>query len=172
MSHKITGTRHSWDFCGTAGCYVGVVLQHYRCHTIVAKATFAAQISDTVHFRHHHLTQHIVTPMDLIVNGVNKLTCASQDAPHIACDNQLLAIDALHQSIHSWTTSNRPPQAKPPRDTFSHTRAQPCSILQPMRLPQEDQPPASPPRVVITKPPAISVPQVQKNQLRVAHGPV
>ena len=160
IAHKKTGTRHYWDFCDTAGWYVGVSLQHYRRHTIVAKSTRAAQISDTVDFRHHHLTQTTVIPMDRIVHGVKKLTCALHDAPHIACDNQLLAIDARHQAIQRWTTINRPPQAKPPRATLSHTRTRPRSILHPLRRPQEDQPPASPPRVVIPKPPAIPVLQI------------
>ena len=102
---------------------MGVSLQHYRCHTIVAKATRAAQISDTVEFRHHHLTQPEVTPMDRIINGVNKLTYALQDAPHIVCDNQLFAINALHQEIQRWATSNRPPHEKPPRAKPLNTRA-------------------------------------------------
>ena len=91
-----TGTRNSWDFRGAAGWYMGVVIQHYRCHTIVEKTTRAVQISDTVEFRHHHLTQPEVTPMDRIVHGVNKLTYALKDAPQIACENQLFAINALH----------------------------------------------------------------------------
>ena len=74
ITHKKTGTRHSWDFRGADGWYVGVALQHYRCHTTVAKATCAAQISDTMEFRHHHLTEPTFTPMDRIVRGVNKLT--------------------------------------------------------------------------------------------------
>ena len=48
IAHKKIGTRHSWDFRGAAGWYVGVAFQHYHCHTIVAKATRAAQISQTV----------------------------------------------------------------------------------------------------------------------------
>ena len=48
IAHTKIGTRNSWDFRGAAGWYVGVALQHYRCHTIVAKATRAVQISDTV----------------------------------------------------------------------------------------------------------------------------
>ena len=98
IAHKKTGTRNSWDFCGGDGWYVGVELQHYLCHTIVAKTTHAAQISDTVDFRHHHLTHPTVTPMDRIFHGMNKLTCALHDTPHITCDNQLLAINALHQA--------------------------------------------------------------------------
>ena len=124
------------------------------------KSTRAAQISDTVEFRHHHLTQPEVTPMDRIVHGVNKLTCALQDASHVACENQMFAINALHQAIQRWTTSNRPPHAKPPCTTPLHTRARPCSILQPMRRPQEDQPPVSPPRVVIPTPPNILIQQI------------
>ena len=83
------GTRNSWDFRGAAGWYVGVAIQHYLCHTIVAKATRAVQISDTVEFRHHHLTQPKVTPMDCIVHGMNTRTCALKDAPQIAYDNHL-----------------------------------------------------------------------------------
>ena len=41
IAHRKTGTRNSWDFCGAAGWYVGVALQHYRCHTIVAKSAHA-----------------------------------------------------------------------------------------------------------------------------------
>ena len=80
IAHRKTGTRNSWDFRGAAGWYVGVALQHYRCHTIVAKATRSVQISDTFEFRHHHLTQPEVTPMDRIFHDVNKLTCALKDA--------------------------------------------------------------------------------------------
>ena len=84
IAHRKTSTRNSWDFRGAAGWYVGVALQHYRCHTIVAKSTREVQISDMVEFRHQHLTQPEVTPMDRIVHGVNTLTCALKDAPQIA----------------------------------------------------------------------------------------
>ena len=116
------------------------------------KSTRTAQISDTVEFKHNHLTQPEVTPMDRIVHVVNKLACALQDAPHIACDNQLFAINVLHQAIQRWTTSNKPPRAKPFWDTTLHPHARTRSLLLPMRRPQEDQPPAPLPRVVIPKP--------------------
>ena len=48
IAHKKTGTRNSCDFCGAAIWNVSVALQHYRCHKIVANATQAAQLSDTV----------------------------------------------------------------------------------------------------------------------------
>ena len=124
------------------------------------KSTCAAQISDTVKFRHNHLTQPTVTPMDRIFHCVNKLTFALHDAPHIACDNQLLAIEALHQAIQRWTKTTGPPQTKPHRTTLPHMRTRPRSILRPMRRPQEHRPPDSPPRVFISKPPAILITQL------------
>ena len=96
IAHRKTSTRNSWDFCGAAGWYIGAALQHYRCHTIVAKSTRAVQISNTGEFCHQHLTQPEVTPMDRIVHGVNTLTCALKDAPQIAFDNQIFAINSLH----------------------------------------------------------------------------
>ena len=102
----------------------------------------------------------MVTPMDRIVHGVNKLTCALHDAPHIPCENQLLAIDVIHYALQRWKTTKRTPQAKPPHATLSNTCTRPLSILRPMHRPQEDRPPASPPRVFIPNPPAIPVLQI------------
>ena len=59
IDHKKTATRTLWDVHGTDGWNVCVALQHYRCHTIVAKATKAVQVLDTVELRHHHLTNII-----------------------------------------------------------------------------------------------------------------
>ena len=141
IEHRKTVTRNFWDFCSVAGWYVGVSLQHYHCHIIVAKATRAVQISDMVEFRHQHLTQTKVTPMDRIVHGANTLTCALKDAPQIACDNHLFAIRGLQQAFQRWTTTTTAP------------RAQPHPILRNICPPREDKPPAPPPWVVIPKPP-------------------
>ena len=105
ISHKKTGKRNLWEFRGTAGWNVGAAIQHCLCHTIVAKSTKAAQVSDTVEFRHHHLTLQDITPDDRIVHGVNTLTWTLRDYPTIACDNELYAIQSLHQAIHWWSQS-------------------------------------------------------------------
>ena len=86
-SHKNTGTRHSWDFRGADGWNVGVALQQCRRQTIEEKFTQAAQVSDTVEFRHRNLTQTTVTPMDRIVHVMTTLTCSLHNDPTIACDN-------------------------------------------------------------------------------------
>ena len=87
---------------------------------------------------------------------MKKITCNLHDATHIACDNQLLAIDALHQAIQIWTKTTGPPQTKKHRTTLSHTRTCPRPLLRP----QEYQVPASTPRLVSPNPPAILIPQL------------
>ena len=131
ITHRKTGTRNYWDFRGAVGWYVGVALQHYRCHTIVAKATCTVQISDTVEFRHLHLSQPEVTPMDRIFHGVNTLTCALKDTPQITCNNHLFAIHALQQAVQCWTTTTTAP------------RAQLRPILRTICRPREDKPPCN-----------------------------
>ena len=128
----------------------------------MAKCTRAAQISDTVEFRHHHLAQSTITPMGRIFHCMNKLTCALHGAPHIACNNQFFSIEALHQAIQRWTKTTRTTQMKPHHTTLPHMRTQQSSIMCPLRHPHEDRPPDSPPRMIIPKPHStpISTPQL------------
>ena len=132
IAYQNTGTRHSWDFCGAADWNVGVALQHYRCHTIVVKATQASQISDTVEFRYHCLTQPTVTQMDRIVHGVTTLTCALHEDPSIACENQFAVIQALHQAIQRWAKLKFPTRTKQHLTTIPHRSTKQRSILCPM----------------------------------------
>ena len=78
--------------------------------------------------------------------------CTVRDAPVIACNNQLAAIQALHQAIQIWTQPTLPfeklPQVATPPPT--HTRQHP--ILRLMRRPARVQPQDLIPRVVIQKP--------------------
>ena len=138
--HNNTGTRNLWDFRGAAGWNVGVKLQHYRLHTILVKATKAVQVLDTVEFRHHHLTLPDLTLADRIVHGATTLMCALQNAPVIACDNQLSAIQALHQAIQQWAHPNIPSSkvapVPPPPPTATWRR----SVMPPMRRQAPVQP--------------------------------
>ena len=90
--------------------------------------------------------------MDRIIHGVAILTCNLHDAPTIACDNQLAAIQAVHQAIQLWAKPTLPVDKKPQITTPPPTRTLQHSILHPMRHPKKDQPPDLLPRVVIQKP--------------------
>ena len=80
ISHKKTDTRNSWDFRGDPAWNIGVLLKHYRCQNIIAKGTRATRVSDTLEFRHHHITIPTRTPADHIIHGVEKLTTAINTA--------------------------------------------------------------------------------------------
>ena len=152
ISHKKTVTRNSWDFCGTAGWNLGAALQHYQCHTIVAKSTEAPQVSDKVEFRHHHLTIPDITLDDRIFHRMTTLTCALRDSPVIACNNQLARIQALCQAIRQWAQRTLPLSKVPQVTTHLPNHTQRRSVLRPMHRPETVQPHASLPRVVIQTP--------------------
>ena len=124
----------------------------------MAKAIRLAQVSDTVEFRHHHLTQPTVTQMDRIFHGVTTLACALHEAPTIACDNQLAAIQALHQAIKQWAKLTFPARTKPHITTPPPTSTRQSSVLCPMCRPHKNPPQDVSPRVVIYNPTAFLVP--------------
>ena len=101
--HKKVGARYTWDFRGNDGWGVGVSTEHYRCQRVVAKATKAEQISDTVEFRHQYLTQPTITYDDRVLHGMQNLTGALKDAPTVACDTQLQAIAELCNVLRNWS---------------------------------------------------------------------
>ena len=70
---------------------------------MVAKATKAEQISDTVKFRHQHITQPTLTSDDRVIHGIQHLTGALKDAPTVSCDTQLRAIEELRNVLRNWS---------------------------------------------------------------------
>ena len=86
--HKNTGNRLSWDYRGQDGWGYGVAVYHYRCQNVIAHNTKAAQVSDTVEFRHHHITQPSPTSNGRYLHGMQTLTGALKNAPTVAYDAQ------------------------------------------------------------------------------------
>ena len=58
------------------GWYLCTSPEHYRCHVIYVKHTRSERITDTVHFKHKHITTPTLTPEDSIVKALNDLTHA------------------------------------------------------------------------------------------------
>ena len=122
ISHKKTGTPNLWDFRGDTSWNIGVSLTNYRCQNIVAKITRATRVSDTLELRQHHLTIPTRTPADHIINGVERLTTAINAAPAVKFDNQLAAIQALHQAFHWCLRPQEQPQPAPTPTLHQTTR--------------------------------------------------
>ena len=91
-----------WDFRGKEVWNVGVSLEHYHCQLIIARDTRVVQVSDTVEFCHHYLSQPTLTHTDRILHGMNTLLCALMDAPTVACNAQLRAITELRYLFQQW----------------------------------------------------------------------
>ena len=87
--------RNTWDFRGKYGWSLGCYLEHYWCHRVAPKDIKAVQISDTLKYRHHYLTQPTLTPEDRVLHGLKTLTCALADTPSQICEEQLRAISIL-----------------------------------------------------------------------------
>ena len=77
-------------------------MDSYRCQRYIHGVTKAERITDTVSFRHHHLTQPDVTPADRLQHGIQQLTTALRDAPNAVHDAQLDAIEALRDAFCRW----------------------------------------------------------------------
>jgi hypothetical protein len=101
--HKKVGARYTWDFRGKDGWGVGVSTENYRCQRVVEKATKAENNSDTVEFRHQYLTQPTLTSNDRVLQGMQNVTGALKDAPTVACDTQLRAIEELCNVLRNWS---------------------------------------------------------------------
>ena len=51
--HSKAQQRHSWEYRGHDGFYIGPALKHYRCYRVLNKVSHAVAITDALKFRHH-----------------------------------------------------------------------------------------------------------------------
>ena len=79
--------RPSWDFSEKDGWNVGISLEYYSYHLIVAKDTKAVQVSDTVESLHQFFTQPTLMHSDRVLHGMNRLSFALKDTLTIPCDS-------------------------------------------------------------------------------------
>ena len=101
--HNKPSVSNSWGFRGKDGWSLCCSLEHYRCQRVAPKDTKDVQLSNTLEYRHHYLTQPTLTPEDHALHGLHTLTCALKDAPIQMCDGKLSTISALHKLFGHWT---------------------------------------------------------------------
>ena len=73
LIHKKTLQQHLWDFRARKGWSIGAAMQSYRCDKVIARDTLAVCISDTVEYRHTHLTIPNVTSDNRIIHRLQNL---------------------------------------------------------------------------------------------------
>jgi hypothetical protein len=95
LIHTKPVTGQSWDDRAKQGFYVGLALDHYRCYKLVESETKQKVNSETVEFRHTYLQIPAVLADDKIINGLQVMADALQNAPPPTSSNQLDAIEML-----------------------------------------------------------------------------
>ena len=88
------------------GWYIKTSPEHYRCHIIFVRKTRKLRITDTVFFKHKHLTQPTLTAQDRIVKAVQDLTVAITGKVKSKLQEQYDAIKKLTGMLTN--TENRP----------------------------------------------------------------
>ena len=107
MIHKKVGVCNSWDFFVNDGWSLSCSKEHFRCQRVASKYPKAVQVSETLEYSHHYLTQPTLTPEDCVLHGLQTLTCALEDAPTEMCDTQLRAISDLCD-VFRWRATTVP----------------------------------------------------------------
>ena len=74
--HEKPSKRRTWAVHSVDGWYLGTSPGHYRCYDVWVKGTGAVRSTNTVFFKHKHITNPTVTPADAIVNAAKDLTAA------------------------------------------------------------------------------------------------
>jgi hypothetical protein len=80
-------THKSWDYRAKQGFYLGPALDHYRCYELVKSEMKQKVISDTVEFRNAYLQILAVLVDDKIINILQVMAGASQNAPSPTSSN-------------------------------------------------------------------------------------
>jgi hypothetical protein len=102
LIHARPATRQSWDYRAKQGFYVGPALDHYRCYKLIKSEMKQKVISNTGEFRHTYLQIPAVSADDKIINGLQVMEGALQNAPPPTSSRQLDAIETLHTLLEKW----------------------------------------------------------------------
>ena len=78
--------RESWEERSLDGWYLQTSPEHYRCHRIYVKKTRDERVSNTVTFKHRHITQPTVTPADVAIQAIKDLTKVMKSTTTVSND--------------------------------------------------------------------------------------
>ena len=159
--HERSEKLGSWAMNSVDGWYLRTSDEHYRCHEIYVIQTRGVRLSDTVHFKHKHITIPTVTPEDTIVKCMNDLTQALKERRNTQGAVEYEALQKLDDLL------NRIPTTTTREETARQVTFDPSS-----KPPAEQQPNPAPmvmnttpaPRVQI----AIPTPRVQNTSKTIA----
>ena len=79
IAFESTQTKKSFAPHGAPACYIGPMLEHYRCYRVYVPKTRAERICDTVSFHPYLCKSPVLQPNEQAVIAASKLTKALQN---------------------------------------------------------------------------------------------
>jgi hypothetical protein len=104
---------------------------HHLC-----KNTKNERISDTLFFKHKHITQPTLTPMDRVIKAIGDLTNAIKGTRNVEGIKQIEAIKQLDDLLNKITTST----ASVPETSMPAPRVETIKTNQPVTTPRVETP--------------------------------
>jgi hypothetical protein len=175
--HIKPNRRRSWGEHASDGWYLRTSHEHYRTHVVYVKATRKTRISDTVYFKHKHLTQPTLSQADIIVQAYRDLVHAIKGTANTKSKMHIEAIRKMQEVMKpQFNITIEPMHTPPPRVAQSFSDPQPLPRVREHNIITQQPPrvqnqtatptPASTPTVVIPRPP----PQRRMPNATDAHG--
>ncbi len=76
IAHVKLKNRRTWDNHGEVGFNIRTLMEHHRCFPVYIVKTRATRVSDSIFFKHQHITNPQVTPETLLLKAAAELTSA------------------------------------------------------------------------------------------------
>jgi hypothetical protein len=76
MAHVKPKNRRTWDVHGEVGFNIGTSMEHHWCINVYIVKTRPTRVSDSVFFKHQHITNPQITPETLVIKAAVELTSA------------------------------------------------------------------------------------------------
>jgi hypothetical protein len=111
--HKRSERQGTWAANSVDGWYLRTCPEHYQCHVIYVKHTRSEKVSDTVYFKHKHITQPTLTSEDTIVKALNDLTHTLKERRNTKGTLEIEALQKIDELLDKIPSPTIPDEATP-----------------------------------------------------------
>eukprot|EP00956_Cyclotella_meneghiniana_P024798 scaffold50421_cov81-Cyclotella_meneghiniana.AAC.3 len=118
--HEKTDKRGTWAYHSLDGWYLNTSPEHYRVHNCHIKSTKAERLTDTIQFKHKHITNPTLSHSDKLMNALANCKAALLGHIDFKADHNLSELNTLVQQVEQKLNSEIPiaPQVpQPPEST-------------------------------------------------------
>jgi hypothetical protein len=99
--HEKTDKRGTWAFHSLDGWYLNTSPEHYRVHNCHIKSTRAERLSDTVQFKHKHITNPTLSHSDKLMNALANCKAALMGKINNESDHSLEELRTIVQQVET-----------------------------------------------------------------------